>query len=292
MPNVDNIQLRIGDIGLKQGRKLAAMKHADRLAFVSEGLPMIAESAQGYWSAASALPDCPREAEVLVRHAEEEAAKALILIDIVRCPTKLVADRAGKLMGWFYSHLARLIWADMCGSCVVDGAEIQSYVDLERRSHFLDGPTGADWIYSNSKLHRREAQLYVDVEGGDDGRLRWSKPDDSLGLSIFQPPSLQAMEGLMHLGVFGADGIRILAEIWSAQEFTLGTDHKEDERLTQAMLEALMAGGHFLSTATDTHVQALYRSWPMPMYNLDFSPIAVPIEDLRAYQDGSLASLD
>lgn len=117
-------------IGLKQGRQIANMSHAARLTFVAEGLPLLVRSALDYWRAAELLERHLREAEVVGRNAEEEAAKALILIDIIRCPPKRAAAHAGRLMGFFYNHLSRLIWADMCGASVENPAEVQHYVDM------------------------------------------------------------------------------------------------------------------------------------------------------------------
>jgi hypothetical protein len=84
------------DIGLRQGRALCQMKHAERLDFIAEGLPLILESARGFWTASERLHDRPREADALEGHAEEEAAKILILLDIVRnreVPTKAVSGQ-------------------------------------------------------------------------------------------------------------------------------------------------------------------------------------------------------
>jgi hypothetical protein len=99
------------DIGLRQGRASCQMKHAERLDFIAEGLPLILESARGFWTASERLHDRPREADVLEGHAEEEAAKILILLDILRCPPKLSAGKIGTIIKWFYDHLAQLIYA-------------------------------------------------------------------------------------------------------------------------------------------------------------------------------------
>jgi hypothetical protein len=82
----------------------------DRLTFVAEGLPVILDSARGFWNAAQQLTEAPREAEVLTGFAEEEAAKILILMDIVRCPAKPLSGRMSIMLGWFYDRLTRLIY--------------------------------------------------------------------------------------------------------------------------------------------------------------------------------------
>lgn len=66
------------NIGLGQARRLCQMKQTNRLAFIAEGLPVILESARGFWSAEKLIETNPREAKVLRGFAEEEAAKILI----------------------------------------------------------------------------------------------------------------------------------------------------------------------------------------------------------------------
>lgn len=100
------------DIGLRQARKLVQMSFDERVEFIAEGLPILLESARGLYNASKAIADMPRESSVLKGHAEEEAAKILIFVDIMRCPRKLIAGRIGALMGWYYDHLARLLYAE------------------------------------------------------------------------------------------------------------------------------------------------------------------------------------
>lgn len=74
------------DIGLRQARKLVNLPFAERLTFIAEGLPILLQSARGLYAASEAVSQMPRESMVLKGHAEEEAAKILILMDIMRCP--------------------------------------------------------------------------------------------------------------------------------------------------------------------------------------------------------------
>ncbi|MFT6670506.1 MAG: hypothetical protein ACJAVZ_001976 [Afipia broomeae] len=68
--------------GGRQARALCNMSHSARLDFIAEGLPVVLQSARGFWRAAETLKERPREAAVLAGFAEEESAKALILIDL------------------------------------------------------------------------------------------------------------------------------------------------------------------------------------------------------------------
>lgn len=88
------------------------MSHEKRLAFLAEGLPIVLASAQGFWLVSCYLKGMPRETGVLKGFAEQEAAKTHILMDAVRCPRKVISSRMGKIVEWFYNHLAQLIYAD------------------------------------------------------------------------------------------------------------------------------------------------------------------------------------
>ena len=89
-----------------------------------------------------------RGAAIVRALAEEESAKVLILVDLVRCPRN---DRDGRsrTVAAFSDHLAKEIYADSCGWRPVDFAEVRRIVNRERRPYYLDGPNDVDWIFSN-----------------------------------------------------------------------------------------------------------------------------------------------
>ncbi|MGB8548021.1 MAG: hypothetical protein WCD82_07490 [Xanthobacteraceae bacterium] len=51
------------------------------------------------------------------------------------------------------------------------------------------------------------------------------------------------------------------------------------------LLNRLIAGGRPQESATQDHVDTLYRHWPLPIYNVDFSPVPVTLDELKAEQD-------
>ena len=117
-------------VGLSQAHRLCQMPQSERLAFIADGLPIMLASARGFWQAAKQLDGQVREAVVLARHSEEEAAKVLILMDIVRCPKRLVSSKIGSMVKWFYCHLTRLIYAEAVSWKPNDVTELRRYVDL------------------------------------------------------------------------------------------------------------------------------------------------------------------
>jgi hypothetical protein len=92
-------KVRGPDIGLHQAKRLCQVPQKERLTFIAEGLPIILDSAQGFWEASQQLGEHPREAKVLKGFAEEEAAKILILVDAVRCPPKLISSKLNRIVG-------------------------------------------------------------------------------------------------------------------------------------------------------------------------------------------------
>jgi|TARA_R110002051_G_scaffold230170_2_gene292225 hypothetical protein len=273
---------------LHQAKRLCQLPQQQRLDFIAEGLPIILDSAQGFWAASQKLEDLPREAKVLEGFAEEEAAKILILMDAVRCPPKLISSKLNRIIGWFYDHLARLIYADAVNWKPMNLAQLREYVDRQRRGHYVEGYAG-EYIMPNWAVYERESGLYADVEAYQDDTLLWSEPRRSeLDRSIFPsmtPGALQVAEAMQHLGLFSAQGLRATSEIWGSLEYRESEDHHHGRVLTEKLLTRLDEEKLILDTAEDRHVRTLYNEWQIPMYNLDFSIIPVTLEELQAEQE-------
>jgi hypothetical protein len=284
------------DIGLRQARRMCQLSEKNRLSIIAEGLPIILNSAQGFWKASQQLDALPREAKVLESFADEEAAKILILMDAVRCPPKLVSSRLNVIIGWFYDHLARLIYAEAASWKPMHLAQLREYVDRQRRGHYIEGYAG-EYIMPNWAVYSRESGLYADVEASQDGELHWSSPcqpydsGDFRPFRSFLPPALRVAEAMQQLGLFTASGLKATSDIWGAVEYREGEDRQGGEGLTEALLRRLRTEGLMTDTAQDEHVRTLYGDWQIPMYNLEFSLIPVPIEQLRAEQEAEYWSM-
>ena len=275
------------NIGLSQAQRLCQMQQAERLAFIADGLPIVLTSAQGFWGAASQLKGQVREAVVLERHAEEEAAKVLILMDMVRCPSRLVSSRIGSMVKWFYSHLARLIYAEAVGWRSTDVAELRKYVDLDRKSHHVDGAVG-EYIMPNSTIFNREGMLYSDIAAYEEEGARWNDPADLLHPLSFSgrpPTALRLAESMSRLGMFTRRGVEITGQVWGKIEFKEAESFREANALTRALLEALIGEELVAEEAEREDAQLLYEAWPLPMYHFDFGLIQVPLEELQDEQE-------
>jgi hypothetical protein len=275
--------------GNRQARALCNMPHEARLDFVAEGLPIVLASAQGFWNAAGALAgNNPREAVVLEGFAEEEAAKALILIDLVRCPPKEANNRVGRIISkMFYDHLARMIYAKAQAWRPVHVTMLQEYVDQERKAHYLEG-YASEYIVPNWALYARESAMYADIEEHENGGPYWNDPRHFGSPSGFRPPALDLIEALSAIGVFTPAGVRAVSEIWGTVDFQDSEGPEIARELTGALGARLHAEGLVTEAATDSHARSFHHHWQMPMYNLEFSLLPVSMEELNADRDAAL----
>jgi hypothetical protein len=268
------------------------MTHDARITLIAEGLPILLASAHGFWSAAESLRDRPREAEVLEGFADEEAAKILILIDIIRCPKRLVAARVGPMVSWFYNHLARLLYSDAQSWRPTDVSELQSYLNEQRKGHYLEGYVG-EFIMPNWGVFARESVMYADIAGHEDGSASWNdpnylrQPDPAPSSFTMKPKALETAEALHAVGAFSPRGLIALAEVWGAVEFKDTIGASASDQLIRAMLERYFAEDLPLEHACNEHVRRLRRGWQMPMYNLDFRLIEVPLADLEREREAA-----
>jgi hypothetical protein len=148
----------------------------------------------------------PREADVLANHAEEEAAKILILMDIVRCPRRLCAAKIGIMVKWFYDHLARLIYANAASWKPMQVAQLRDYVDNTRKAHYQEGGYG-EYILPNWEIFGRESKLYADIEVYENGEPGWNARKSFAGsFPSLMPRALAVAEALSALGIFSPKG--------------------------------------------------------------------------------------
>jgi len=277
--------------GNRRAGILVHLRQPQRLRLIAEGLPVIAASARSFWDSSRQLENGSREATVLEGFAEEEAAKALILMDMARCPAKQVARRAGTIVRTFYGHLGRLIYADAQHWRPVNIDQLREYVDHARQGHTLEGFAG-EYIVPNWQRYSREAAMYADVEVYEDGVPQWSAPTGSLSKTIFggPPNALALVDAMATTGMFTHKGVRIINEVWGALDFVDVQQFDDGRRLTGEMFDRLDAARLITDAATDEHYRVLYNNWQMPMYALEFSEIAVPLEELEARREAALWS--
>ncbi|MET4666706.1 hypothetical protein [Sphingomonas sp. PvP056] len=263
------------------------MSQSARLDFVAEGLTIILSSARSFWNAAEKLPDNPREASVLEGFATEESAKALILLDLVRCPPSKIDERIGRIIKNFYSHLARLIYANAQSWRPVNVAQLQEYVDSKRQSHNLEGGM-SEYILPNWATYSRESMLYADIEQHEDSEPQWRDPTRFSRAGIHTRPfALTLVEALDAVGVFSRAGLEATSKIWGNVDFLANEHSGHVQDLTGQLAKRLDAEGLVSETANNDHVRWFYDRWQMPMYNLDFKLIPVSLDQLKSDREAA-----
>ena len=278
------------DIGMKRGRLIATLSQAKQLDLIAEGLPILMNSAGDLLEASKALGDHDRAATIVEGHALEEIAKILILIDIVRCPSKIRQSRIGSMMRWFYDHLARLIYVDAQSWKPVDVKQLIEYVDSNRKSHFLEGAFG-EYILPNWTTWSRESTLYADIITDEDGDPHWNQPISvEPFFSFYASFAWQVCNALQAMGAFSRPGLDIVSSIWGLTDFESDQKWSETEKLTYEMLIAFQDAGLITKDAQDDQVGILYNRWQLPMYRIEFKQIEVPLEVLQAQRDANFLS--
>ncbi len=238
---------------------------------LSEGIPLIVDNVIELWGEANEIAQHGnrRAVGILQAIAEEEAAKAILLFDAVRCPE----TRGGefkRLVREFKSHLAKCICASYYNTCPADSQEAQRIVEGKRRSFYRDGEYG-EYILPNSFIHFREGRLYVDYFRNADGSHSWVaplKPDVLFG-DIVPSGVIEVVEALSKLQVFTRKGLQIVSNFWhrvSPEGLDWFTLHVHNTR----MLEEMEKEG-FEFSAKDDAKQLVVEKLLFPLYPFDLS---------------------
>lgn len=274
--------------GNRQAGILCNMACASRLDLLAAGFPIMLASSQGFWVASRQLEGCHREANVLIGFAEEEAAKILILMDLVRCPGKKIARRVGRIVRTFYDHLSRLIYADAQNWKPMNVAQLRDYVDNAREGHYLEGYIG-EYIVPNWSRYSRESEMYADIELGEDREPRWNDPAQFAIPSLpYAPRALELAEAMGAVGMFDRRGLQAISDIWNEVDFVDQENHEDSRRLTGALFKRLTELKLVSETAMEAHGRGLFNDWQMPMYDLEFREQPISFDDLNAQREANM----
>jgi hypothetical protein len=242
----------------------------ERLDAIAEGLGLLAEHVATLREDVLHLDDAdrPRGYAVLAAQSEEEAAKALILLDLVRMDWrdhKIVSRQIGR----FYNHLARCIYVDATQMRPADFREVRARVDWLRQSHYLDGPNDVDWIFRSQLIAEREDSLYVDYVHEEEGD-RWSTPARDDGFHLGAETAVQDLVGALHrTGCTSRGGIEVVARAWSGQPIDDDTHWQEVVAVNRAIVAELAERGRALPNATTDDPRRVIGQWHFPLADID-----------------------
>ncbi|MFF3038908.1 AbiV family abortive infection protein [Arthrobacter citreus] len=275
---------------VKQARRLHHifdLKQDERLSVIGDGLVHLgAHVEQLMWSIDHLLGEGQESAAATLQViCVEESAKVLILLDITRTRDQRIARKG---CDYFYSHLPRLIYANVHSSNPADFGEIEGYLPWLRASHYLDGPNDVDWIWRNDLLRTRENSLYVDYEETDDGYMWTGGDPDQLYIDTAVTRLVLAMK---RAGLLTERGARATAETWKGTEFDSGTRWEFCRDKARDVLEAALPSDTVPTDNLLTDVRLILNKWTFPLLSLDLTVESVSMESLKHRQDRHLSRL-
>ena len=265
---------------LKRLMQLTQPQRLDRLA---EGLGLIAEHVEKLRGDVVYLGEAGRTRglAVLSAQSEEEAAKALILLDLVRMDRR-DNEAVGRQIGRFYNHLARCIYASMAHMRPAEFREVRELVETMRPSLYLDGPNDVDWIFRNQLLADREDSVYVDFVHDDEGD-RWSTPAAYDEVRFAYLTDVQDLVVSLHrLGCTSRGGLDVIAEAWTAQKITDETHWQEVAAVNRGIVAELTAKDLASADVTPQDMVRVIEHWTFPLSGLDLSEKKVTRAELEA----------
>lgn len=267
--------------------RLMQQKEPDRREEIAEGLDLLEENIATLGDDLEVLRAAGRRRGLwmLANQADEEAAKALILLDFVRMDQG-DHEAATNQLKRFYDHLSRCIYVEVTQMNPADFAEVRRMVASLRPSHHLDGPTGVDWIFRNPLLQNREDRLYVDFGQEDEGES-WKTPARDDEVRFGGPPAaVRDLVGAMHrVGCASGEGLTVLAEAWAGQEFNDATRWQEIAAINQAVVATLLERGLARPEATQDDVNRVIDRWGFPLSGITLSEKKVSLAALRREQE-------
>jgi len=277
-------------------RDAAQLSDKELFATLAEGMDHTLRNAEEYYADSEHMSARERGPSfgVLRNIAEEEAAKYLMLLDAVRCPRQ--GGCFSNHLGRFYDHLARGIYALLTLGQPPTFGDLRRIVAEERRSLFLDGPDGDNYIYRNRILERREARMYVDYEAVD-AEHAWSVPrhNDAATTQTLRgvpPPALRLARAVHEAGLATPTVLKTVAAMWRPVSMTDAFSASAVRQLNRDTCEAVVNTVRWpdaLAKAGDF----IICHWQYPMYDLDLNLIRVPQAELeRCRLDSYLREFD
>ena len=239
---------------------------------VAEGIPLILQNACALDEAAQRLHQEKqfRVSDVVRGFSEEEAAKILILIDLIRCSS--IPERKEETAKRFYSHVAKRIYATTCSyPRIASFRELCELIETESRPCYLDGPNGVDWIFLNSVAAEREQALYVDYVQDiteESGSCFWRDPIQT----PYETPEYESPDcvklgyALSEAGAGSPKGLAVIANLWRDFAPRPETDQVELHTIIEQTLEGLAKFEE--CNADQLFLDFIVTHWPFPLWSL------------------------
>jgi AbiV family abortive infection protein len=274
-------------------RRIVNTPMADRNAIVAEGLALLVEHIGQLRLGTDQLNAAGqyRAAAILDVISAEEAAKVLILLDLVRLGWS-DSEAVNRQISYFGSHVPRGIYSRLAEYNLGHFGEARFHVERLRKDRYLDGPTDVDWIFRNEIETEREELLYVDYVAYEANDVRWVSPaiHDEYRRSA-QNQGVLLTESMSRLGMLSKSALDILASYaWPAMgpdEFSYGQQRKE----TFAFLQQLGSAGLIAEDHLADDVEVVLERWQFPLHSLDLRQQKISDSEIQAQRDWAAESL-
>ncbi len=222
-----------------------------------------------------------RSAKIIELLADEQAATAMTLFDLVR---------TGKLPNAVYRHLTRAVYVAAYDAALADLSEAQRFADIYRDQRYLDGPNDVDWIMYNELEHHRESSMYVDLvsDSEDASKLVWESPRHSV---YAEPTSLphrtshvvSVLLALDAVGLTSLAGVEATKATWTNWRKASSLDDPLREiRWSEArkINSEIVAAFPDAAIAPIEQRREVVKHWLFPLTTLDFTMRKVTASDL------------
>jgi AbiV family abortive infection protein len=271
--------------------KILNLPEAQRFGVIAEGLSLLAEHVGTLHSDLLQLMenDRPRSAAVVDSLASEEAAKMLILLDVVRMGWA-DQDAVRRQIKYFYNHLARGIYAWVASGRPADLKEIRGYADSLRRSLYLDGPNDVDWIFRNEIVAEREETLYVDYLAAEHKNF-WTTPASRDRYQTSLPNRVvEIAVALDRIGCTKIESLEIISRAWQGVTINDKTHWTVVKKINRQIFAELQSQGLAKSDLTRRHLFLAEEHWTFPLTDLALDEIKVTSESLQAKRESWLGN--
>lgn len=271
--------------------QFANMSQASMLEEISVGLPILVKSVHHLAEATEFLDThrksysdkkIDRATSILALHLEEEAAKILMLIDMVRCPVKRKKDRS-RLARNISSHLARLIYTEIYKyDWTWDNmSELREIIDKSRSRFYLDGPNGYEWIFPNELIFKRESSIYTDYYCWGSDNFHWHDPEEFCHRTFLD--GVRFIQALWATGALSLQGLKIISQLWEDAIIDDKTTSEHAYSLNGKLLSKLQEN-ECSKDGSDKDFAALAR-WHPPLYIFDLGYRDIDIAHLEELRE-------
>lgn len=263
----------------RQFHQLGNVSKAEFFVVLGQGMHAVASHVETLVGAAVRSDDAGDSvaAEILIAVAREEAGKFLVLLDAARIPYN-EKDRMTKQLKLAGNHLAKSLYVETADVCAATLSGVERYLAEARRTHYLDGPNGADWIFRTRALADREDAMYVDYQQTDEG-CHWHQPSVSpFGTRLYVSQVCHLVADMHAAGFCDPAGLEVVNRVWKDVVPTNGSGGSDDthwqdiKRRNAHTLERLLAAG-VVAEIEKAASHRIVNRWTFPLHSLELTPI-------------------